>query len=147
MASSSKSVDQWIDMVGDYYKKLPELPKNGKDIVVSITPWLAIVFGVLGVIGSLVGLGIFTFLAPFALLSGVRETSQGILIVLLGLVASILMVAAFPGTKNKRQKGWKLLYYSEVVSLVSNLVTFSVVGVVFTLVGFYFLYQIRSYYR
>ena len=147
MASSSKSVDQWIDMVGDYYKKLPELPKNGKDIVVSITPWLAIVFGVLGVIGSLVGLGIFTFLAPFALLSGVRETSQGILIVLLGLISSILMVAAFPGTKNKQQKGWKLLYYSEVVSLVSNLVTFSVVGVVFTLVGFYFLYQIRSYYR
>ncbi len=147
MASSSKSVDQWIDTVGDYYKKLPELPKNGKDIVVSITPWLAIVFGVLGVIGSLVGLGIFTFLAPFALLSGVRETSQGILIVLLGLIASILMVVAFPGTKNKQQKGWKLLYYSEVVSLVSNLVTFSVVGVVFTLVGFYFLYQIRSYYR
>lgn len=147
MAARSNSIDQWIDTVGNYYKKLPELPKNGRDIVVSIVPWLAIIFGILGLIGSLVGLGVLTFLVPVALLAGVRETGQGILVVLLGLVSSVLMVLAFPGTKARKEKGWKLLYYSEVVSLITNVVTLSLIGVLFTLVGFYFLYQIRNYYK
>lgn len=147
MAKRSNSVDQWIDRIGEYFKKLPELPRNGKDVVVSIVPWLALVFGILGLVGSLVGLGIFTSLAPLALFAGVRETNQAILIVLLGLVASVLMLAAFPGTQKRQEKGWRFLYYSEVVSLVLNVITVSLVGILFTLVGFYFLYQIRSYYR
>lgn len=147
MATRSNSIDQWIDMIGGYYKNLPDLPKGGRDVIVSIVPWLAIIFGVLGVIGSIVGLGLFTFLAPFALLSGVQAVNHGIVLILLGLVSSILMVVAFPGTKAHKEKGWKLLYYSEVVSLVSNIVTISLVGVLFTLIGFYFLYQIRSSYR
>lgn len=147
MATRSNSVNQWIDTVGDYYKKLPELPKGGRDMVVTIVPWLSIVFGVLGIIGSLVALGLFSSLAPFALLGGVQSVNQGIVLILLGLVSSVLMVLAFPGTRAHKEKGWKLLYYSEVVSLISNVVTLSIVGVAFTLIGFYFLYQIRSYYR
>lgn len=147
MATRSNSVNQWIDTVGDYYKKLPELPKGGRDMVVTIVPWLSIVFGVLGIIGSLVALGLFSSLAPFALLGGVQAVNQGMVLILLGLVSSVLMVLAFPGTRAHKEKGWKLLYYSEVVSLISNVVTLSIVGVAFTLIGFYFLYQIRSYYR
>lgn len=144
--ASNNSIDSYIDMVGEYFKKLPELPKGGKDAVVTITPWLALVFGVLGVLTALVGLGIFTFLAPIAMLSGVRGAGAGFLIVLLGLVSSALLLFAFPGTKNRREKGWKLIYYSEVVGLIADVVSLSLSGVLFALIGFYFLYQIRSYY-
>lgn len=147
MAARANSVDSYIDMAGEYFKKLPSLPKNAQEVLVSIAPWIALVFGALGLIGSVVGLGLFTFLAPLAVFAGARETGAGIIVVLLGLVSSVLLLMAFPGTKNKQSRGWKFLYYSEVVSLVSNIVTLSIVGVLFTLVGFYFLYQIRSYFK
>lgn len=143
----NNSVDSYIDLVGEYFMKLPELPKGGKDAVVMITPWLALIFGALGLITALFGLGIFTFIAPLAMLSGTNAAGAGFVFVVLGLVSSALLVAAFPGTKARKEKGWKYVYYSEVVGLVANIVSFSLPGILFTLIGFYFLYQIRSYYR
>jgi hypothetical protein len=145
--AKNNSIDSYIDMVGDYYKKLPELPKGGRDAVVTITPWLALIFGVLGVLVALGGLGIFTFLAPVAMISGVRGAGTGVLIVLVSLISSALLLAAFPGTKAHQEKGWKFLYYSSVVGLIADIVTLSLSGVLFALIGFYFLYQIRSYYK
>lgn len=141
------SVDSYIDHVGEYFNKLPPLSKGGRDAVVTITPWLALIFGILGVVTVFTGLGIFTFLAPIAMISGVNGTGAGFAIVILGLISSALLLAAFPGTKARKQKGWKLLYYSEVVGLIANLVPLSLTGILFTFIGFYFLYQIRSYYR
>lgn len=143
----NNSIDYYIDLVGEYYKKLPELPKGGKDVVVTITPWLALIFGILGVVTALVGLGVFTFLAPIAMVAGVREAGAGFLVVLLGLAASALLLAGFPGVNARKASGWKLIYYSEVVGLVADIVTLSITGVLFALIGFYFLYQIRSYYH
>ncbi|MDO8269589.1 MAG: hypothetical protein Q7T54_02875 [Candidatus Levybacteria bacterium] len=144
--AQNNTVDSYIDMVGEYFKKLPELPKGGKDAIVTITPWLALIFGVLGVVTALVGLGIFTFLAPIVMISGANGAGTGFVVVLFGLVSSALLLAAFPGTKAKKMQGWKLLYYSEVVGLIANIVSLALAGVLFTLIGFYFLYQIRSYY-
>jgi hypothetical protein len=143
----NNSIDSYIDMVGEYFKKLPELPRRGREAVVVITPWLALVFGVLGVITALVGLGVFTFLAPLAMIVGARGAGAGFVIVLLGLVSSALLLMAFPGTKSRRMNGWKLIYYSEVVGIIADIVSLSLSGVLFALIGFYFLYQIRSYYK
>lgn len=145
--ASNNSVDSYIDIVGDYFKKLPELPKGGREAVVTIVPILALIFGILGVATTLFGLGVFTFLAPIAMLSGVRETGSGFAVILLGFVASALLLIAFPGVRARKEKGWRYLYYSEVVGLVANIVSFSLPGILFTLIGFYFLYQIRSYYK
>lgn len=144
--AKNNSIDGYIDMVGEYFKKLPSLPKNAQSSIAGITPWLALIFGILGVATALVGLGIFTFLAP-ALLTGVRGTGQGFIIVILGLVSSFLLLVSFPGTQKRQEKGWKFIYYSQVVSLVANAVTLSLGGVLFSLIGFYFLYQIREYFK
>lgn len=143
----NNSADSYIDLIGDYFNKLPQLPKGGRDAIVMITPWLALIFGALGLIVALLGLGIFTFLAPIALVVGAKGAGSGFLFAVFGLASSLLLLAAFSGTKNRKERGWKFLYYSEVLSLVANVVYFSLSGVVFTLVGFYFLYQIRSYYK
>lgn len=142
----NNSTDTYIDMVGEYFKKLPELPRGGREAVVAITPWLALIFGVLGVITGLVGLGIFTFLSPLAMIAGARGAGAGFVVVLLGLVSSALLLMAFPGTKSRRMSGWRFIYYSEVVGIVADIVSLSLSGVLFALIGFYFLYQIRSYY-
>lgn len=147
MATRSNSVNQWIDMAGEYFKRLPELPKGGRDAVVTIVPWLALVFGGFGtVFGGLALIGASIF--PSAMFfMGRGAVGQGIFLILLSLISSVLMLAAFPGAKSQKEKGWRLLYYSEVVSLVSSIVTLNLVGVLFNLIGFYFLYQIRSYYK
>lgn len=145
--AKNNSIDSYIDTVGEYFKKLPELPRGGREFIVTVTPWLALIFGVLGVIAGVVGLGLFTFLAPFAMLGAAKGVGSGFVVVLVGLVSSVLLLMAFPGVKNKRISGWKLLYYSEVIGLVANVVSLSVFGVLSTLIGFYFLYQIRSYYK
>ena len=143
----NNTVDSYIDVVGDYFKRLPELPRGGKEAIVGITPWLALVFGVLGVIAALAGLGVFTFLGSLAIVTGVRGAGSGFIIVLLGLISSVLLLIAFPGTQKRQIKGWKFIYYSEVVGLVADIISLSLGGVVFALIGFYFLYQIRSYYK
>lgn len=137
-----------IKMMEEWFGKLPELPKNWKEVIVKITPWIALIFGVLGLIGSLVAVGLLTFLAPFILLGGgVGRAGGGVVGAVLALVASVLLLVAFPGTKAGKAQGWKMLFYSEAVSLISSIVAFSTAGVVGSLVGFYILFQIKSYYK
>ncbi|HVT01518.1 MAG TPA: hypothetical protein VHE53_04810 [Patescibacteria group bacterium] len=140
--------NQIIGMVEEQYKKLPPLPKKWNEVIVKIMPIIALVFGVLGVVGSLAAVGILTFLAPFvALGSGVGMASSGVIGAVLALVSSALLLAAFPGTKDHKINGWNLLFWSETVSLVANIVAFSLGGVVGSLIGYYILFQIKSFYK
>lgn len=140
--------NQIIGMVGEWYAKLPPLPKNWREVIVKITPWVALVFGVLGVLISLAGLGILTVLSPLiAMGAGIGAASNGIVGVILALVSSALLLAAFPGTKANKLSGWTLLFWSGVVNIVSSVVAINLGGVLWGLIGFYFLFQIKSYYK
>ncbi len=150
MAESSfdKSTSEMIGKMEKMFKQAPPLPPPAREFIVAITPWFAIIIGIIGILGSLAGLGILTFLSPLvALGGGVGLATGSIVVVLLSLVASVLLAAAFPGTNAKKASGWKFLFYSEAVSVISSIITISVVGVVSALIGFYILFQIKSYYK
>lgn len=146
MATKSAS---WQAKMEEFFGKLPSLPKNWREVIVNITPWLALVFGVLGVLVGLAGLGILSVLSPFMVLgSGLTSASGSLLGMAAAVIAAILMLLAFPGTKARKMQGWNMLFWSEVVSLLSSLLSFSVVsGLVGAFIGFYLLYQIKSYYK
>ena len=134
--------------MGAWFSKLPPLPSNWRDVIVSITPWLALIFGIIGVLGSLGAVGVLTFLAPFMVLGGgIGVASGGVIGAVLALAASVLLVLAFPGTRSRKMSGWKLLFWSETVSIVSSVVAFSAAGVVGALIGYYILFQIKSHYK
>ena len=139
----------WQDMMGEWFMKLPSLPKGGRDVLVMVAPWFALIFGILGVLASLGGLGILSVLSPMMLLgAGLSSTTGSLLSVAIALVSSVLMLVAFPGLKSRKMQGWNLLFWSEVVAFVSSLVAFAFVsGVIGALIGFYLLYQIRSNYK
>lgn len=146
--AQNNSVDQLISQMEEWFSKLPSLPSSWREVIVTITPWLALIFGIIGVLGSLAAVGVLTFLAPFMVLgSGIGVASGGIIGALLALVASVLLVLAFPGTRNRKMSGWRLLFSSEAVSFVSGIVAFSAAGVVGALIGFYILFQIKSHYK
>lgn len=139
----------WQDMMEEWFMKLPSLPKGGRDVLAQVAPWFALIFGVLGVLAGLGGFGILTFLSPMMLVgSGLSSTTGSLLSVAIALVSSALMLAAFPGLKGRKMRGWNLLFWSEVVAVLSSLVAFAVVSAVIGgVIGFYLLYQIKSYYR
>lgn len=143
-----KELDKLIAYLENLYKNLPSLPKEIKDFIVVVTPWLALVFGVLGVLGSLAAIGMTTFVSPFLVSSGGAGTAAGLtLTVVLAFITSVLMVVAVPSLLNRKIMGWKLLFLNEVLGLLSAVVTISFIGVIFTLLWFYLLFQIKSYYK
>lgn len=130
------------------YEKLPPLPTGVKDFLVVIAPWFALVFGVIGILGSLSAFGLSTVLSPLVALGGGVGVATSLMVVsLIGLVESVMMLVAFPSLLKRKMFGWTMLFWSEVLAVVASVVSLSVVGVVLSLVWFYFIFQVKSYYK
>ena len=126
-------------------KKAPQLPKAWKEILVKFAPYLVIVGVVFGVMGFLALLGLGTFLVPLGAIGGMKT---GLLnIVFLGAVL-LLEGLAIPGLFSRSKKAWTFLYWSALVGVVQNIVSFNVGGLVIGgLLSLYFLFQVKEYYK
>lgn len=145
-------MNQLVDTLESYYSKLPSLPVGAREFLVSIAPWLALVFGVLTVVFSALGLLGGAVLSPFAAASGVGGLTVLLMVAaVLGLAEGVLMVAAYPGLKRKVAKGWMLLFWVEALQLVGAVLTLNINSVIWGVlgvaIGLYFLFQIKSYYK
>lgn len=143
------NVNELMSTMEGWFAKLPELPVSARDIIVKIAPWFALIFGILGVLGSIAATGFLTVLSPVvALGGGLGVAAGGIVAALGGIVSSVLMILAFPGLKANKTAGWKYSFYSQAVSVIAAVLSFNLVGAVISaLVGFYLLFQIKSYYK
>lgn len=145
---AQSSLDSLTKSIEKLYAGLPAIPGSWRDVIVSIAPWLALVFGILGVFGSLSAFGISTVLSPLVVLGGGVGTATTLIVVsIIGLVTSILMLIAFPSLLKRKMLGWKYLFWAELLGIVSSIVSFSVTGVVLGLVWLYFLFQIKPAYK
>ena len=135
-----------------YYVKIPSLPKGLKDFIVAAAPWLALIFGVIAIITGIGAFGALSFISPFAAYAGVRGYAlAAILSAVVLLLQGLIELIAFPSLKTKKVKGWNLMYYSLLLSVLSSLIVLSVYSVlnalIGALIGYYILYQIRTYYK
>src|SRR5258708_13448532 len=148
--STTKSTDI-IETMGQWFDKFPPLPKTWRDTLARIAPILSLIFGILGIIVAIGGLGVLTATSPLAFLGGASSVSSygtGILSVLIYLVGSILLLASYPGLKPKNYKGLTLLFWIELANLIGGLVSLAILStIVGALIGFYLIFQIRSYYK
>lgn len=141
---NNKTVVDLIKTLEDFFAKAPALPANVREIIVKITPWLALIFGILGVIGGLGAVG----LSPVAAVAGVDQSVLLVIAGILSIIGSVLLLMAFPKVKAHKLEGWKLLFLSQVVGVLSSVISGAILGAVIGgLIGFYFLYQIKSYYK
>ena len=135
-----KTLEQW-------FSQAPSLPTNAKEALVKYMPIIALIFGIIGILLSLAGIAALTVLAPVAVATNVHGYGGGFLAAIFWLASSILLLAAYPGTKAHKISGWNMLFWSEVVYLIGSLVTLSILqGIISALIGFYLLYQIKPYY-
>ena len=138
------------DLIGflDFYlaKKAPvQIPEGGREWIVKFGPWITVFLLIFTLPELLVALGIGTFLIPFGGLG--YATGFGILTIVL-IVEIGLMIAALPGLFARKMAGWRLLFYSQLISIVFNVLSGNVVGgLLFGLISLYLLFQIRTKYQ
>ena len=133
-------------VLSDYLvKKAPVLPKGGKDFIVSVAPYLALIGAVVGIPALLVVFGLGAIATPFVWIAGSR-TGIFWLFWTVGAAQIVLSAMAVKPLFARRGKGWRLMYYSQLLSLLSTLQYFNVGSLVMTVISFYLLYQVKASY-
>lgn len=132
------------DTLSEYLiKKAPALPKNIKDILVAIVPWFTLIGVILSLPLLLAALGLSAFVMPFAYMS----MHQNFISLILLLVVVVLEAMSIPGLMKRQRQGWMWLFYANLVSVVSTVLSFSLSGLIGLAIGFYILFQVREYYK
>jgi hypothetical protein len=148
-----------LKFLDGYYAKAPALPKGGRDFLVTAAPWLALIGGLLsfwaawGVyqamtwVSAIANNPFYQAYAPKA--TGFTVTFILSMVVLLAL--GVLYLLAFLPLKAKNVKGWNLILYGMLLNLVDGVVMLNVGSILGAVIGFaigyYFLYQVKSYYK
>ncbi len=145
-----KNTTSLISTLEEFYKKAPVLPTSARDVIVRFTPVLSLVFGILGILIGIVGFLSLTVLAPLALMVNRYGTGygNGFVSSLTLVVSSAFLLAAYPAVKAHKFRGWELLFWSEIATVVGSLIQFDIISAIIGgLIGFYILFQIKSYYK
>jgi hypothetical protein len=136
------------------FQNLPHIPQGGRDFLVSIAPWLALVFGALGVWGGVKMLGFGGGAYGDIMRMAGYSSSSFMVSALFNIASSALLLAGFMGLKAREKKGWNMAFYSMVVSVIGGVVSvvmgmmFGVIGLAIgAFIGFYLLFEIRSSYK
>lgn len=144
-----ESLEEKLDLY--FNKKAPALPAGVKDFLVSIGPWLVLISVVLSVPALLALIGISSFVMPYSSMGMMGYYSSGSMWMVsnvLLVVTLVLEALAVPGLFNKTKQGWNFIFYASLVSIISSLVYLNLLGAVISaVISFYFLFQLRSYYR
>lgn len=137
------------------FAKFPHLPQSGRDVIVKIAPWLALIFGILGLFGILSLFGLMQTAAFVSMMPNVHVGwyPAAMITLALGAASAVLELMAFKPLGARKKKGWNLLFYATVISIIS-----SVVGVLFgdsgvfgailgAIIGLWLLFEIRGAYK
>jgi hypothetical protein len=151
-----------------FSKGLPSLPKNVKDWLVHWAPWLTLIGGIL-MLWAAWSLWHWAHVANTLInyannlsraLGGQSVVSNRMTVgiwlgVIVLLVEAVMYLMAFPSLKTQKKSGWDLLFVVSIINVVYGVVlmftNYGGVGNLFgsvigTLIGWYLLFQIRSYY-
>ncbi len=154
MANAKKTNGAPSDVMGflNYYlvEKAPfSLPQGVVDVLVKFAPIASIILGVLAAFGALAVFGLSSLLGPFVLLGGGAGALGNAFLsaIFLGIIA-VMYFMAYPGLKARKMSGWTLMFYIETLYILSDLVNVRIASAVLSaVVGYYFLFQVRSAYK
>lgn len=149
--SSSKSLIPQLEDILDLYlvKKAPfQLPANVKEFIVKFGPYITLVLMILALPVILLALGLSAVLLPaYGVATGVGVGISATIGLVLAVVSLVLEAIALPGLFKRSKVGWNFLFYALLVSVLSYIIHLDILSVVFSVISFYFLFQIRSYYK
>jgi len=128
--------------------KLPLAPPGLLNGYMSVVPWVAIVFGVLGILISLLAVVGSTILGPLMVMYGSAGSGLSLILgSLLSLVAAAVDVVGGWLMLQRRATGWWLLAVGYVIGMLSSLVHISILGLIFWLLLAYLHLLVKPSYR
>jgi hypothetical protein len=129
-SGSGNQLDAYVERLR---MQLPAAPEPLLDAYVRFAPWVAIIFGAIGlfflVIVGLLG----TVLVPLAVVAGASSLGSGagfFINLLLGVVGGVVEIAGGYMMLQRRLIGWWLLALGLVVSALSDLFSFSLIALI-----------------
>jgi hypothetical protein len=135
-SSDSGSRGQWEDYVEQARVKLPEPPPGVMDAYVKWIPWIAIIFGAIGFIFTVLFGLLGAVISPFLVLAGaegLRAGMSGLFAIVLGGVGSALSFVGGLKMRAMSATGWWIYAVGLLVGLVNDLVSISMLGLIITL--------------
>lgn len=125
-----------------------KIPEQGKEWIVTYSPWIDVVLLVLALPVILAAFGLGLFVMPFAAVFAPFSSLYGIIHWLIALASFILQVAALPGLFHRSLRSWYLVYYAVLLSAVSSLLGRDIFGLIIgTAISLYILFQVREKYK
>ncbi len=154
MAKSQKSMTESLSVLENEIEKvvlsdkIPGLPDNVKEIIVKIAPWFAAISMLMLLPLILAAFGISAVAMPFSYLGGLRMGFGYTLSLVFSFGMIVLELMALPGLFKRKGSAWRLMYYSTLLSLVQQLFSFDLGGLILGgAISFYFLFQVKSKYN
>ncbi len=145
----AESLETWLASI---FKDAPHIPDGGRKVIADILPWLAVIFGVLGII-ALFSAGVVSLvLSPLIVLSGGAYGIYLFISIVLGLASSVLSFLSFNPLREMKKKGWDLTFYSLIISAISTVVSLVFMmgglgGILGAVIGAYLIFEIRGMYH
>ncbi len=137
-----------IDIIGTFekiYSKLPSLSLDLKEFVVRVIPFFTILFGILITIASVMDFLGSSVISSFTL-TGPQIIQQLFIRSILGIAQGIIMIFAFPPLKKHKERGWRLLFWSQIIWILAAAVSFNS-AIILGFLILYPLFQVKNYYR
>lgn len=123
------------------FKKAPSLPVEIISLIIDFGPYLALIGGILGLL-SILRFGIF--FVPFGLVG--LPLVNYYLQIIFSIIASIILIISFKPLREKKYRGWQMLFYLTLIYAVFAIFLFNLAGLVGVILSFYILFQIRGKY-
>ena len=163
------SVTQIEKYLHGLYKNAPALPRNVRDSLAKATPWLALIYGILQILGAFALAGIlsqanrieqaydraFGTTANIPVLSSAEEILIYIGIGLL-FIQAVLLLLSVPRLMRFEYKGWghlflvfliNVLYAVTALFISDRSISSFLWNILVCVIGFYLLFQIRGHFE
>lgn len=125
-----------------------QIPKDIKELLVKLAPYLVIIFVVLSLPAIFALFGLSALLTPFMM--GVSYTMGPLWWVSTALIAVsvVLEALAIPGLFARTMQGWRYVFYAQLVSILASVLQMNLIGAIISaLIGFYILFQVKEMYK
>ncbi|MFA6361357.1 MAG: hypothetical protein WCX33_00940 [Candidatus Shapirobacteria bacterium] len=128
-------------------EKAPKLPDSVGEFIVKYGPYFAVIGIIFGLGAILVSLGLISAFLPFTGI-GYGYSYGFSFWSLFSLAVLVLQGMAIPGLFKRLKSAWNLMFYASLVSALSSLLSFDLGGLIIgMIISWYFLFQIRKYYK
>lgn len=129
-------------------KKAPSIPEKFKKLIVKYGPYLVALSLFISLPSVLALFGLGSLYRGLAIFRTYRFSTGYQLSLLIMTVSFVLVAMSLPGLFQRKLSSWRLLFYSGLVSFLYSLIYGNIIGaLISTLLGFYLLFQIKSYYK